>query len=191
MKIILTGQQNSQFQEEGRVLFQGAVPPKRIEALLSALPEKELSFLGGRDLWRREEEAARFARQPLFKELAALFHEGPLLLAADQLFGSEVKSFYESSATGEELFSIRGTQLLFLVRLKGGEPAELGDLLLVNGQVELPIHEMEGLFYLLSYADPKALYVQGERDPLKNHLKGLGYVIGDRLSAHGHPFVLR
>lgn len=189
MKIILTGQQTNQFFEDGHVLFQGAVPPKRIEALLGSLTKSE-----GRDLWRTSEEAERFARQPLFRELAEEFSEEPLILGADQLFtGTQ----YEGQLKPEQFLSIRGKQLLFLVRLKGvGEEGDLlppnrGDLLLLNDQVTLPMGQTEGLFYIVSYADLKALYVQGEADSHKNYFKGLGYVIGDRLSDHGHPFVKR
>lgn len=178
---------------------------------LQALSPLQL-FQKGRNLSQDSKALSRILFKRSIATLAAELSKSRILrYGLDQLFFQEnltkLKSPFESS------FSIQGIEIGVLICLdsKVEKAAELGVEHLIQSpftgikgnivfisktyqfdERALQDPGLEGASYLLlTYANPRSVYVHKEADELTHHLKQKGYNFGDKLSDEDHPILIR
>lgn len=179
--------------------------------LLSKAPPAK-HFEEGRDLWRRTASFKRLARNVAFAEIAAdLTNHTQLRLGLDQFFPpfepSEppYSNYLKGGFSLAESSSIQGVVCGLMLCLKAPskpneQPSQLfsakaGNGIFFDPNWLMPLQEKagrsDGEYLLIVYAEPNAVYIQQQNDPLTHLWKGFDYVYGDKLKEKTHPLVLK
>jgi len=184
---------------------------QNLKSLFGAIPPAKY-FEEGRDLWRRSAPFKRLARNVAFAEIAAdLTNTLQLRLGLDQFFPPFepyeplYANYLKGGVTLSEVSSIQGVICGLMLCLKApSKPAEhpsqlfsvkAGNGIFFDPNWQMPLQEKEGRsdgeYLLIVYADPSAVYIQQEKDPLNHLWKRLDYGYGDRLKEKTHPTLLK
>lgn len=211
MTITLTSQQVAYFKNNGFLelneLFTPLESKKYHTAILETLEHRKSGneILRGRDLWRDSAVLKTLLCSRKLSRIANLITgKTAVRLGCDQWF---TPSFTLSKPEKlKDLLSIQGLICAMLIQLQPGTfeipektsplgllpfPKGQGNVLLVTPSLLLnwpAISATLGL-YLVTYAEPTAIYTQNPRDPAGAILKELGYGYGDLLKSETNPLL--
>lgn len=175
------------------------------------LERASTQFVEGHDLHCENEEIQKIISQ---RAWAAAFSElldtRPLRLGFDQFFpanrGTEGKQdhpyrdFLERNLSLKEAACIDGIAggLLLCLEAPTEEttlPSTPGDAILFMPEQPLPLSALNsvnaGSYFLITYAEPVALYISNKNDPHIHTLKRWGYGYGDKLKEPQYPIIYR
>lgn len=163
-------------------------------------PEK--LYANGRDLWRDSPLLKRHFLDKSLAEIASeLIEQKPLRFGYDQLLPTAVLSYANIfSHTIQEISCIQHLLCAALLCLSPAEgqviaslPQKPGNAVFFAPHSPLPLDQLQalsgGLYLLLTYTTPNAVYCMEKRDPHLHHFKTLGYSYGDRLKDTLNPLV--
>ena len=171
-------------------------------------------FFQGRDLFRQSELLKRLILHRRLAEIAVELMEVRLLrIGYDQLLEGEPKPPIIPSAYDQFLLQegtlqekscmtpvICGLMLCLEPATSQENPSPLfpktagaGTFFKPDKPLDLKylIHAPGSRYLMITYADPRTVYILNEKDPHTHNLKHLGYVFGDKLSDKLNPFLNR
>jgi hypothetical protein len=189
---------------------------QKLSIASSQLPRQESNdlFLQGRDLFRQEDSIKKLVLHRRLAEIAVELTEArSLRIGYDQLLPGEPKPPYIDTAYNQFLMNPGTLQdksclipvicgLIICLEPSPDEeaPSPLFSKTPGNGiffKADLPMdlsnltQSPGGRYLLITYVDPRTVYVFNEKDPHTHHLKHIGYVFGDRLSDKLNPLIYR
>jgi hypothetical protein len=180
-----------------------------------ALQNRNNLYLNGHDLWREDESLKKLFLHRRLAEIAGELNEiHSLRMGSDQLLLGEKKAldlstenvyeqYLKQEGSLQERSCFRPVAAGLLVCL---EPIVseidyplfskiVGSGVFFKPDLPLdlsPLVDMQsGRYILISYVDPRTVYVLNENEPHTHTLKHLGYVFGDRLSDRLNPLIFR
>lgn len=162
-------------------------------------------FSANKDLWRNDEYLAATTHRKKMILIASLLLQKPLRLLCDEaLFSENTKDALLSDTESLQNRScFRDITLGILIKLTDSPPAieqtppkpryGKGCIFFLEGDKPFPLKELlaeeNQAYYLISYGNTKAMFVENPLDPHSSHLKKLGYSFGDPLKEEMHPMV--
>ena len=155
-----------------------------------------------RDIWRDSKEVKRIVCRSSTAEIAGeLIHKRPLRLAYDQLF--DYQNFPEGK-TLNEVTALQGLLCAWIICIespsekdpdaeKGILPIERSSAIFINADHPLSFADSPpfGRYFVIAYAQDRAIYLFNEDDPHAHYLKTLNYNYGDSLRHQTHPVIYR
>lgn len=180
-----------------------------------ALEESNKIFMQSHDLWRDSEFLKKLFLSRKLAEIAGELTEtyslrygsDQLLLGERQGYQSESVTSYQTylKSTGslEEKSCFRPTVCGLMICLdpiftENEAPLfskKEGSAIFFKSDLQMDLSNLmeknSGRYILITYVDPRTVYILNENDPHTHSLKHQGYVFGDRLSEALNPLVLR
>lgn len=171
-------------------------------------------FLQGHDLFRQDEALKKLLLHRRLAETAIELTEvRTLRIGYDQLLVGESKkplmeTVYNNFLLQEGTLQVKSSMtpiicglMLCLETPQATENiSELFTQIAGNGvyfKPDIPLdlkllsHMQGGRYLLITFADPRTVYIFNEKDPHTHTLKHLGYVFGDKLSDKLNPLLIR
>lgn len=173
-------------------------------------------FMRGHDLFRKDDGIKKNILHRRLAEIAVeLMEVRALRIGYDQLLSGVLQSstddaknvytqYLQDEGSLQDKSCIKPVICGLLVCLEPADSIEIPPALLsktpgsgVYFKPDLPFdltflaHAKKGRYLLITYADPRTVYILNDKDPHTHSLKHRGYVFGDRLSDKLNPLVYK
>lgn len=231
MKFATDKSHRDYFYKHGTIEFDELFSPEQIHELnvaIDAVLCKNLSirkdqlarqtpqelFLGGRDLFRRDESIKKLLLHRRLAEIAVELMETHFLrMGYDQLLLGETKQpiiettydrFLRREGTLQEKSCITPIICGLMLCLDPAQASEnssaffpktAGSGVFFKPDIPLDLsflcQALGGRYLLIAYAEARTVYILNENDPHTHALKHIGYVFGDKLSDKLNPIIYR
>jgi hypothetical protein len=204
MKYLITADQKVYFDNHNTIEFENLLSEKELATL------QRLKTTSLRDISRGKPEIQKIILASRFAQIAAeLTSKKRLRFGYDQVYELPMNA-PSHLKTLQEISTISPLACAFTICLEGesGKIPNNQDIYSFDPFAQKPGNvtfflpscpwDFEALsqrvkqkFLLVTYADPRALYIYQEQDPYTHTLKQFGYVFGDRLNEKWHPMLFR
>ena len=203
MPLVITKDSVNTFEKEGLLSIESFFTTfeplhEAVIRALSQVPKGFMSrYLGGRDLFRKEEGIRKvLLKKDMQKIVGALCNEQKMLYAFDQIWDvrHDPSTLFPEPIALQEMMSVSPLKLGAILCIEGEGNHELfpkkpNDILFFDPRRVMPWNELPKgqMFLLFAFAPITAIYKENPLDPNTNLLKRLDYQPNCPLNRKTHP----